>query len=292
MSKALKTYISLYRPRDHILFTIPLVVIGISTAARIESVKPGLFPLFILLCANVLAMSFAFAINEVEDAEDDKKEKARSNPISRGHLTRVQAIFLTTLAFLGSLALFFSTNTYALIAGANMLILAFFYSYKPIRLKSMPILDLISHSLMLAGLIFLSSYLAISNNFKSALPIFLGTTLISVYGQFFNQIRDYKEDKKAKIKNTTKLVGIAVAKKLMYASAILGVLLLAYAFYAQILPLTPLLLTVIIIPIAYLAKKLTPKRDLRADVATSDMHMPILVLFNTFATLFFLSLYF
>ncbi|MBI2103629.1 prenyltransferase [Candidatus Woesebacteria bacterium] len=282
-------YVALLRPLDHLFFTIPLVLLGIATAARVEGTIPKSQSILTLLAANILAMSFAFAINEIEDAEDDKKDKTRKNPVSRGLLDRSEALSFTLLVFLSSFVLFLSLGLASTIAGTTMLILSFFYSYKKVRLKSMPLIDLISHGLMLSGLIFLSSFLAISPNLSAAMPIFLGVTAVSIYGQFYNQVRDFKEDKKAKIKNTTALVGLIDARRIMYFVALAGVLLVFYSFYTSLLPFGSLLLTLIAIPVALLFTNHSTKRDLRARIATTNFHTPFLVLVNAFALIFLAS---
>jgi 4-hydroxybenzoate polyprenyltransferase len=283
--------IALYRPKDHIFFTIPLVILGFAFAARLEALKPALMPLLIILVANIVGMSFAFAINEVEDADDDKKDKGRSNPVARGALSKPIALFFTFLAFGLSGYLFYKTNLFSLYTGVAMLALSFLYSYKGVRLKSMPIVDLVSHGLMLSGLIFLSSFLALSKNFTPAIPLFLGVTLISIYGQFYNQLRDIKEDKAAHITNTTSFIGKGGAKLVMFTVLIIGAMLISYSFYNGSLPLLPLGITLFLIPVAFIFKKYASSRDLRANIATTSLHSPFLILFNIFAVLFLIYIF-
>jgi hypothetical protein len=70
------------------------------------------------------------------------------------------------------------------------LILAYLYSWRPIRLKAIPIADLISHAAMLAGLQFLAAYLAFDGGPIPRCAFPLGLVVASACGQLFNELRD------------------------------------------------------------------------------------------------------
>ena len=280
----------LFRPIDHIFFTAPLVIIGYAAGARIEHTTPNTITLLILILANILAISFAFAINEIEDAEDDKKDPNRKNPIARGNLTRKQALAFTFSAFFISLTAFSLVNKQTMLTGAAILVISFFYSYKGVRLKSMPLIDLISHALMLAALIMLSGYLAVSNQIYLALPILAACFFGSVHGQFDNQIRDFKEDKKAKLNNTTLLVGLPRAKQLAMATLIVAILFILYSFYTHTLPLFLLPITLAAVPFVVKGANKIPKEFLR-NMRWSADYITAWTLLNLFSVAFLISSY-
>lgn len=287
----IKKITALYRPSDHILFTIPLVLLGYAVAARVESVTPQIMTLLILVGANVAAMSFAFAFNEIEDAEDDKKDPHRANPLARGHLTESQAILIASFAFVISFFLFAQVNLNVARTGILTLVLSFLYSFKPIRFKSTPIFDLLSHGLMLSGLIFLSSYLALSTNLTRALPLFLCLTIFSIYGQFYNQLRDFKEDTSAKLKNTTALLGKKIVSKLLYLTIFAGAACLVWSFIDGDLPLFLIPVALATIPVALLFNGYIDKRDAKTNIYTASLHRYVHVILTLTSIAFIVSFF-
>jgi 4-hydroxybenzoate polyprenyltransferase len=83
----------------------------------------------------------------------------------------------------------------------------FFYSWKLIRLKSIPLLDFISHGFFLSGSIFLTSYLAMSPYNNTILPTLIVFSLYSFGSALFNQTRDFKVDRETNINNTASVLG-------------------------------------------------------------------------------------
>ena len=287
-SKA-KYIVLLFRPVDHIFFTIPLVIIGYACGIRIEHSSVNITTLIVLIVANILAISFAFAINEIEDAEDDKKDPNRKNPVAKGNLTRKQALTSTFLAFAISLSAFSIINRQVMITGAIMLIISFFYSYKGVRLKSLPVIDLVSHSLMLSTLIALSGYLAVSNRISLATPVFLACFLGSIYGQLYNQIRDYTEDKKAKLNNTTQILKLNRTKQLATWVLIITILFIVYSFYLHLFPIFLLPSILLAAPIIAIAERKISKERLK-KMRLITGYISGWILLNMFSIAFLISL--
>ena len=176
------------------------------------------FNFILALLANWLVAGFAFSVNDVEDADDDAMDsnKINRNPVSCKLISKKTCyLFCLTTAVLAIAVLAF-INLPSLTAGILTLILGFLYSFKRVRLKSVPVLDLLTHSLMLAGMQVLLVYLAFSATSvnKVILP-FVAVTLISMYGALHNQLRDEVVDGKTKINNTAKLIGVRKTKLLM-----------------------------------------------------------------------------
>ena len=81
------------------------------------------------------------------------------------------------------------------VIGVISLIVGFLYSWRRVRIKSMPFVDLIIHCMMLAGFQFLPAYFAYTSVINSNFwwP-FLAITSISMYGELFNELRDLEGD--------------------------------------------------------------------------------------------------
>jgi 4-hydroxybenzoate polyprenyltransferase len=229
--------IRLSRWREHVPFTIPLTLAGglLATEAIQTTVD---WRLFAVIVANILAMSFAFMINDVEDAPDDalNPKKKMHNVISSGILTRREGWIVTWATCAISFVLYGISGIWTLILGGVMLVLCYLYSAHPFRLKARPLTDVISHILMLSGLLIMAGYFAYDNDPQHAWFVIIAAILVSAYGQFYNQIDDYEVDKAAGLKNTVVLLGRTPTLILSYASLIGAVGCMAIAVLQGIFP--------------------------------------------------------
>ncbi|MDK2464754.1 MAG: UbiA family prenyltransferase, partial [Candidatus Korarchaeota archaeon] len=136
--------LSLSRAREYILqLTLVFPVI--------EMVAPGLLlsvRAILAYSANFLYTAFAYSFNDVEDAEDDALDpvKGARNPVSSGVISR-RAGYLISLAFLAAgLALMAAISLESLLSGSLFSVNSAAYSWRRLRLKAVPVLDLVSHA--------------------------------------------------------------------------------------------------------------------------------------------------
>src|SRR5260221_6322316 len=274
--------IRLTRWREYVPFVIPLTVLGAILASQAQNVALD-WRLIVVLVANSLAVGYAFMINDIEDAPDDAREAARAarNPVASGELTPRQGWAASLTVAIITLILYGLAGVWPFIVGSLTLALSHFYSWKPIRLKAWPVTDIVSHSLMLSGLLFLAGYFAYGSNPGLVWLVAAAATLLSVYGQLYNQLRDYDMDVAAGLYNTAIVVGKGNARLLMYSSAAVSVALTLYAVYVQVIPLWIISVPLLIAPVFYFIRP--PKNDARgcpsADVS-GDVQTHILVLAN------------
>jgi 4-hydroxybenzoate polyprenyltransferase len=231
----------LSRFQEYVAFVVITTLLGAAAAH-------GSFgwPLIAFLVANWLAVGFAFMVNDVEDASDDAltPAKARRNPVSSGDLPAGRARLLSFATAGAAVLLYASLGWVPFIAGSACVVLSYFYSARPLRLKSAPIADLASHALILAGLQFATAYALFEGGtllqWLSPLVIVLS---ISLYGQLFNQLRDFDGDRLAGLNHTASLLGRRWAYLVMMAWLALG---LAFAgvlvVVVQLFPIWVLLL--------------------------------------------------
>lgn len=225
----------LTRFREYAAFVVVTTLLG--AAAGHGSL--GL-PLVVVLLANWLSVGFAFMINDVEDAPDDalSHEKALRNPVASGHLSARVARLLCLAVALIAVILYATLGRGPLLAGTACLILAFFYSSRSIRLKATPIADLACHALILAGLQFITAYLTFDGGAtpRWASPLAL-VLAISVYGQLFNELRDFDVDVQAGVTHTAAFLGRRRAHSLMMVWLLLGLVSGAVSiFVVQLVP--------------------------------------------------------
>ena len=158
-STQIQGLIQLTRWKEYIGFTVPLTVLGALMAVQQEGA--GLdWRLVAVTLATFLVVAYAFIINDIEDAPDDALEESRRqrNPVSAGRVSlRVGYIALAVVALV-TLGLYALGGSYAFLIGVVTLIISHLYSWRKVRLKAWPITDIVSHSLMLSGLLFLAGY--------------------------------------------------------------------------------------------------------------------------------------
>jgi 4-hydroxybenzoate polyprenyltransferase len=235
LSDKLRGVIKLTRFNEYVWFVIVTTLAGAATAGG----KFG-WALIGVLIANQLSVGFAFMINDVEDADDDalNPAKIKRNPVSAGMLTKREANIVSYATALIAAVIYATLSPATLIVGAISLLVGWIYSWGPVRLKSKPIVDLLSHVMMLAGFQFLTGHFAFANQLSGPwfFP-FLFLVSISGYGELYNELRDYAGDLKAGLKHTAAVIGQRAATLLMNTLLILGVVGALYTiFFMQLLP--------------------------------------------------------
>jgi len=232
-----RAFAQLTRWREHVPYTIPLVIGGAMFAVQLKGIQLD-WRLLAVVFANILAMAFAFMINDIEDAPDDalNENKKAHNVISSGILSITEGSIAAAVAFALSLILYAIGGWWAFGLGGTTLVLSYLYSAYPFRLKARPITDVVSHALMLSGLLVMSGYFTYDAWPGPAWLVIIGMTLFSAYGQFYNQVADYEVDKEAGLKNTVVLLGKLPTQILMYGSLAGAIITLIMAAFYNVFP--------------------------------------------------------
>jgi 4-hydroxybenzoate polyprenyltransferase len=232
--RSLSGLLALTRYREFYLFVIVTTLLGARAAGA-----PLDWRLPLILVANWLAVGFAFMYNDLEDAPDDALSAAKvgRNPVSAGLVSPGLALRASlAVAALSALA-YLPLGWLPFLLGALCLGLGWLYSWRRVRLKSIPLLDLVSHVLMLAGLQLACAY------FTYAAPLsldwlapFLLVVAVSAYGELFNELRDFEGDRQAGINHTAALIGERAARRAMYACLVVAGLALAALLLSARIP--------------------------------------------------------
>ncbi len=257
--------VRLTRWKEYIPFVVPLTVLGALLAAHTKG-TPLDWRLLAVTAANILAVAYAFMINDIEDAPDDARdpERAARNPVSSGQIgIRIGYAACRVIAAL-TLCLYAVGGLSVLAIGVVTLLLSHFYSWRPVRLKAWPITDIVSHSLMLSGLLLLAGYYIYHTQPGIVWFVAGCATLISAYGQLYNQLRDYDMDKAAGLRNTAMILGEANTRRAMYLAVGLAVACGLAAIIRQVFPLWLGLVLLISVAISMLFR---PKTDMRGTKA-------------------------
>jgi 4-hydroxybenzoate polyprenyltransferase len=225
---------ALTRFNEYVIFVIVTTLMG----AMIQE-SPIDWRLLLVLVANWLAVGFAFMYNDIEDANDDACDpaKANRNPVSAGRISLLRAYLITFCVALAAGLIYFFLGLIPFFLGMACLVLGILYSWKRIRLKRFPVLDLISHVLMLAGLQLLCAYTIFSSITATRwIAPFIVVIAVSMYGELFNEVRDLEGDRKAGLKHTAALVGERTAHIMMFVVLVIAGLALMYTILIGMIP--------------------------------------------------------
>lgn len=189
--------------------------------------------LSIVVSVSILLLLIgSFIINDIEDSEDDAKDpkKVNRNPISAGIISKKEGyLFYIATNVVALLPLLFINNQIFLV-GTLAAIIGYVYSCLPLRLKSRPIVDILSHGFFLAG-VQVIMYALLPDNLTDSrtLIIFVGLYLFSMGGDLYNEVRDWKVDREVGLKNSASFLGFNLARYVSYLFYIVGVLLITIA---------------------------------------------------------------
>jgi 4-hydroxybenzoate polyprenyltransferase len=188
-------------------------------------------------------------INDVEDAPDDALNpvKANRNPVSAGHLSvPVAYVASFAVAILAGVAYVF-LGPIPFWLGIACLAIGLLYSWRVVRLKRIPIVDLISHGLLLAGLQFLCAYFTFApNGGDEWIAPFIFIVAISLYGELYNEVRDLEGDLKAGVTHTAAIVGERAAHVMMYLLLAAAAVAFGYSVVAGLIPLWVLAVLIVL----------------------------------------------
>lgn len=292
MSDSQKTFkeqmrglIRLTRWKEYVPFVVPLTVLGALLAAPPYGEQID-WRLIAVTLANILAVAYAFMINDIEDAPDDARDpdRAARNPVTSGEVTIRTGYAACRVVAATTLILYALGGWYVLAIGFATLLLSHLYSWRPVRLKAWPVTDILSHSLMLSGLLLLAGYFIYHNAPGLVWFVATGATLLSVYGQLYNQLRDYDMDKAAGLFNTTILLGQTNTKRMMYLSIGLAALCLIIALVQNVFPIELGLALLVSIMISMLVRVDVDARGGKAVDASGAMQVRGLVAINLTVT--------
>ncbi|MDX2140096.1 MAG: UbiA family prenyltransferase [Chloroflexota bacterium] len=273
--------IKLTRWKEYVPFVIPLTILGALLATQQNSAQLDLRLLAVTL-ANILAVAYAFMINDIEDAPDDARDpdRAARNPVTSGEIGLRMGYAACRVVAAVTLMLYWLGGVHVLYIGIATLLLSHLYSWRPVRLKAWPVTDIVSHSLMLSGLLLLAGYYAYGSAPGIIWFVAAGVTLISVYGQLYNQVRDYDMDKAAGLFNTAIILGEGNTKRLMYVSLVLAAASFLAAILQNAFPIWLGLVVLVSVPISMFFRTSHDMRGGEAADVSGRVQVQALVILN------------
>jgi 4-hydroxybenzoate polyprenyltransferase len=158
----------------------------------------------IVFFSNLLLTAFGYMYNDLEDAEDDYHdlEKRGRNPIASGEVTRGQSYAFNFLLLVVGLSLLLLISVQVFLAGLALALVGFLYSWRRLRLKSMPVLDLVSHVFFLGALQFLITYMSFRPLDWFVIPFLMVIIPSSMINEMLHEMSDFEVDSLTSVNNT------------------------------------------------------------------------------------------
>ncbi|MDH5403747.1 MAG: UbiA family prenyltransferase [Candidatus Heimdallarchaeota archaeon] len=193
---------------------------------------------FVLMIGIALGYAFGFALNDYFDKDYDLMDdtKAKRNFFIRSGFKNYQAMFFILLIIFILYLIFQKFGILGIVFLVISLFVLWAYSAEPIRLKSRPGLDLLTHSVFLDTYpYFLVLVLSQSKIINIDYFVMSLTILLSMSEQLENQIRDYAIDKKTDINFSVKF-GVNTSVKLLKILVLCSIAIIVLVIINEIVP--------------------------------------------------------
>lgn len=220
-----------------------------------------IIPLLVFLVSTFFVMSFTFAINNYYDADSDRENPRRMhiNAIASGKISKQTGVFLNITFIIIPLVVSFLFKFEVFLFCAFLLFLGGAYSVPPLRIKNMPILDIIWHIVGFFSYVIWGSLIAGSMGLINWL-VAISIGVWSSVGQVDNHIRDYSFDKDSGTKTFAVWIGLDKAKITIEILTLFHLILLIPLILLYSLSYLITIIIIIVIPILGLLI-LKPKKD-------------------------------
>ena len=223
-----------------------------------------------LICL-MLFLAFTFSINNCFDVKTDllNDEKKKRNPIATEKISFNEGIiFSLLLALMGLITAFFWFSGKSFLTYFFLMFLGYAYSSPPFRLKSIPIIDIISHGLFFGVLLLIFGLLVNDGSPSNYIMLIISIFLSSVILELRNHLEDIESDALSGIKTTIVWLGEEKAKRIINLLIIINA-----SICATIITTMNILATIIIMSmclILYVKLKNYLKREyMFIDILTS-----------------------
>ncbi len=161
-------------------------------------------------------LAFGFSINDCFDTKEDVYNKTKENPLVADEMSFKKSLFFSLSIGVLSLLLSAFLGLKIFLFCLAGLVIGFFYSAPPIRFKSRPFLDLISHGFF-AGVFLFVLPLLISEMEITRIYWIIAFYIfyLSITLEMRNHLEDYSSDKAAGLNTSVVFLGYDVSKKIL-----------------------------------------------------------------------------
>ena len=188
---------------------MPICFFSTLVGLHISGSTHSLISLLTIGFANTFVMVATCAFNDAEDIPEDKHVLSTRNVIALGKASRFTGYIVAAVAAAISFILSIFAGVIVCLIILAFLVTTFLYSWRPVRLKGIPFLDLCTHFIM-GGLMFLSSAWSSQEGIiwkNHVLLICLLSSLGVTLALLAHQLFDYEDDLAANIRTTVVVLG-------------------------------------------------------------------------------------
>ncbi|PIU63326.1 hypothetical protein COS83_00800 [archaeon CG07_land_8_20_14_0_80_38_8] len=142
-----KSLFKLMRPQQW--FKSASVLFGVSVLLFNNGLSfDYLWRILLAIVSVLLLSSSVYVLNDIADFEKDKLHPIKKNrPIASSKVSINQALLLFALLFLASFGMLYFLNPFLVLIGSLMIVNNLIYSFRPFRLKDIPVLDVLCAAL-------------------------------------------------------------------------------------------------------------------------------------------------
>ncbi len=259
LKKNLQGLFALSQFKEYVYYVVITTLLGVAAARGVFDWR-----LPVILAANWLTVGFSFMVRGIADAPEDafSPNSNPPNPIALGLITPKTAQIGAALTALLAALLFVFLGGWALILGLVALLTGFLYHCSSLRLRNVPVLNLILYSMMLAGWQFLCGYVIFTPRLTNRwFWPFIFVIAVTLYSEFFEEAKGLDTDSTALFQQTASVLGRRTTQVIMFALLIIGITAGVFSLIlVEIIPLWVLILMFILAAIFILSQGIFVRR--------------------------------
>jgi len=178
--------------------------------------------IYIALIVVFMAQIFLFASNDYFDRNIDAldKNKRMRNPVCNGSVTPKAVKVLLVITGIIPMVGAFYFNFQTVLFTAFSLVVFFYYTAEPLRIKKRVGLDVLAHGMLINTFPYFFCLMALPEFSIGALFLLFALMMRSAMAQILQEVRDYDTDRKVE-KNTAVVLGPRGAIRLVFTLYIL-----------------------------------------------------------------------
>ena len=252
MKKTLQSVLVLAQIQQFLYFVCITTLLGVAASQGHFN-----WQFIIILIANWLAVGFGYMYTSIENAPEDALLEVQhdQNPIAAGLISPKTARNGTFISAVLSIGLYSLLGGWCLVLGLLSLLISLLYASRNLRLKSIPIINILSYSLILAGLPFLCGYASFASDLSKGWIWPFGFVIsIAIISKYYKDSRPFTMDTISQSQKTTSTLTSRTTQLILLTSLIIGLISAVNSFIVmELIPIWVLILILILTSVLILS---------------------------------------
>lgn len=259
MKKNLQGLFALSQFKEFVYSVVITTLLGVAAAKGVLDWR-----LPVILAANWLTVSLFFMISGIADAPESAllTHSNPPNPIASGLIAPKTAQIGAALTAMLAALLFIFLGGWSLVLGLGALLTGYLYGCGSLRLRNVPVLNLLLYSMMLAGWQFLCGFVTFTPQLTNRwFWPFIFIIAITLYSEFFEETKGLDTDSTALFQQTASTLGRRTTQVIMFSLLIIGIIAGVFSLIlVELIPLWVLILMFILAAIFILSQGIFVRR--------------------------------